>query len=621
MDLERKYVDDSLSLVRSYDPRMDFNEKKRYSVVTGIANILPQINVATGNSISAVSHTFQTSPEFAFDRRMLLKWYVELTITGTSPAGTLLQLGTNDGIRCMPISSMINNAQISFNGQSVSTLLSEYIQALNRYEDEQMSNGWVSTSPSQPDQFQTYSDYTVYGPARNPLARYGANTTQIPRGGHPITVVSDNGTTAVVRFVITEPLRLSPLTWDDFDQPALIGVNQITVQLNLNDFSRFWCHAYSAGYSITAITGSFYQNCELQYNLITPDSSVPISRQKNYFWSYSKIDRYLTNAGSVAQGASSSITCNSITLNAVPSRIYMYLRQRDADLLSTTTAWYNSDNMASIQSLNITFNGVSGLLASASPQQLYLMSVKNGLQLSWPQFNQFVGSPICAAFGSDIGLGNQGLAVGTRGNFQLTVQANFTNPITTSNTTPATTINYDFYVVVMMDGVISSFDSSFTILEGVLTKRDVLEVISQGSQFPYVPYQRVRTLYGKGFFDSIGSFFSDIYHKGLKPIGRSAFEAAKSVLPAVANVALRTAVPEAGPVLDVASALLRNPHGGAIVGGSPVGGAVVGGKRRGRPKGSKNKKTLRGGKIKSIAALKKQLKKSDSSSCSDSDTD
>ena len=598
-----------LELAKSYDPRMNFNEKKKFTVVTGIANILPQTTIATGNSTSSVVHTFQTSDEFAFDRRVLCTWYVELTITGTSTVGKLLALGTNDGIRCMPISSMINNAQVSFNGKVVSTLLGDYIQALNRYEDLE-SIGDNSIAPSMPDQYQTYSDYTVYGANSNPLAYYGVGGVRIPRGGHPITVVSDDGTTAVVRFVVSEPLRVPPFTWSTgYDEPALIGINQVNVQLNLNDFSRFWCHAYSASSTITSITGQFYQNCALSYNLITPDMSVVIDRARNYFWSYSDIQRYITNAGSLAKGASTSVTCNAITLNCVPNRIYLYARQRSSDLLSTSTAWLNSDNMAVINSLNLTFNGVSGLLSSATQQQLFVMSRKNGLDLSWPQFAGFVGSPVCVNFGSDIGLGNQLLAVGSVGNFQLTVQANITNPITTTNTTPATTINYDFFVVIMSDGVMSSHNSSFNIFTGVLNKEDVASVI-QNPYVPYVPYQRVRTLYGKGFFDSIGNFFRSAANKvkdvvvdkvvpfvkdTIIPRGLDAAQGyAASVNPALGN-ALAFGRQLAGVGVTGGAMSGGDVYGSAVTGGDVYGSAVTGGKRRGRPKGSKNK--MRGGHI------------------------
>ena len=579
-----------LSLAKSYDPRLNFNEKKKFTVVTGISSLLPQTNIATGNSTSSVVHTFQTSDAFAFDRRMLLKWYVELTITGTSPGSTLLQLGTNDGIRCMPVSSMISTGQVSFNGKVVSTLLSEYIQALNRYEDLEMANGWTSMSPSMPDQYQTYSDYTVYGVNRNPLARYGVNDSQICRGGHPITVVSDDGTTAVVRFAITEPLRISPLTWNDYDEPALIGVNQINVQLNLNDFSRFWSHAYSSGYTISSISGQFYQNCELQYNLITPDPAIiTIDRSKNYFWSYTDIQRYLTNAGSVAKGASSSVTCNSITLNSIPTRCYVYLRQRNADLLSPSTAWLNSDSMAVINSMNITFNGNAGSLSSASQQQLYLMSVKNGLQLSWPQFQGFVGSPVCFAFASDIGLSTHLLAVGSRGNFQLTINVNFTNPITTSNTTPATTINYDMYVIVLSEGILSCYNSNFNTFIGVLDEKDVA-MVAQNPAIPYIPYQRARTLYGKGFFDSIGSFFSGAFNKA-KDIAKDVYGIAKDTVLPIASQAV-------GQLAQTALPLAQQYALGKLgLGGAVSAGAVSGGRRgRGRPKGSKNKPKV-GGKI------------------------
>lgn len=585
--LERKYVENNLSLAKSFDPRMDFGERKKYTVVTGIANLLPYTNIATGSSVSTVNHTFQTSDNFAFDRRMLLKWYVELTITGTSPAGKLLQLGTNDGIRCMPISSMITNGTVTLNGFGFSTQLSQYIQAVNRYEETMLEDGFVSMSPSMPDQYQQYADYTVYGVNRNPLGRYGTNTTQIPRGGHPIEVVSDNGTTAVVRFVVTEPLRISPMTWDEYDEPALIGVNSVNLNLQLGDFSRMWCHAYSAGYTITAISGQFYQNCEVQYNVITPDTSVVIDRSRNYFYPYNTFLRLETGGSSLAPGASGTTTSQAFQLDCVPNRVWVYARQRDSDLLDTSSAWYNSDSFAKITSMNVTFNGVSGLLASASPEQLYQMSRKNGLNMSWPQYDQYCGAPVCFAFGSDIGLGNQLLAVGSKGNYQLQVQATYLNTNTSSNPTPSTTINYNLYVVVMRDGVVSSFNSVFSSSVGVLDRSDVYKVISS-PDIPYIPFHRGRVLYGKGFFDDLWS--------GLKGFFKSVPKIAQQALPIAQQLAPLVA-PGIGPALAAATPLINLAAGSGV-----TGGAVTGGARRGRPKGSKNK-PKRGGRISSPEEL------------------
>lgn len=576
----------SIQLSKSYDPRMLFAEKRSFNVVTGIANILQQKNVSTSYSGSNVVHALTIPQNTVLDRRINMRWYVQLTITGTSP-NPLLQLGTNDGIRANPISAMITSLTAQIGNTNVSTQPFDYIQQLTRYEKPDDQSTWYSMSPSYPDQFQTYSDYSVYGVARNPLALYGSNDYQIPRGGHPITVVSDDGSTAIVRFVVNEPLRLSPFNWLDTDAPGLVGVQTLNINATLGDFSRMWSHAYSGTYAITGITGSFYAPPELDYQVISPDISVGINKQRPYLYPYQEITRYVTTGPSLAKGASSTVSTNTVQLNAVPSRVYIYARQQNSDLLGSSP-WLNSDSCANITACSITFNNNNSLLAAASEYQLYAMSVKNGLQMSWPQWKKYCGSVLCVEFGSDLGLQNLGLAPGTGGSFQLQANVTFNNPITTSNTTPATTITYAVYVVVIQDGSLVSSNGTFSTAIGILNNENVIAAI-KNEDIPYVPFNRMKSIYGNGFFDSVGNFFSDVYHKGIKPLGEAALSAVAPGIEKFGN----SFVPGLGTVA-------RGFTGHGVTGGDILTGG--GAKKRGRPPGSKNKpkklsEHLSGGKL------------------------
>ena len=98
-----------------------------------------------------------------------------------------------------------------------------------------------------------------------------------------------------------------------------------------------------------------------------------------------------------------------------------------------------TDTFAQINTVSITWDNRNGLLASALSTDLYTMSVKNGLQDSFPAWAQYSGSVLCVEMGSDIGL-LDGQAPGMAGQFQLNVQCNYTN-------ISAASINYQLYVV------------------------------------------------------------------------------------------------------------------------------------------------------------------------------
>src|SRR5690606_32698689 len=120
-----------------------------------------------------------------------------------------------------------------------------------------------------------------------------------------------------------------------------------------------------------------------------------------------------------AAGVTNPLSSNNIQLNSIPRRMYIYVRERNQDLYSTPN---NPDTYFSIENISIQFQNKNGLLASASKQQLYEISVKNHCNMSWTQWsggpvvnsalpfgstaNHYgtIGSILCIEYASDIGL-------------------------------------------------------------------------------------------------------------------------------------------------------------------------------------------------------------------------
>jgi len=116
---------------------------------------------------------------------------------------------------------------------------------------------------------------------------------------------------------------------------------------------------------------------------------------------YMEFPRYITqySAGSIAAGAIGQIQSQTITLPTIPDMFIIYAKPTQYTLNEvaggtvdpTQGDWYLplATRADSVQNpISINFDNFSGLLSSVTTEQLYAMSVKNGLEMDW---NEWVG--------------------------------------------------------------------------------------------------------------------------------------------------------------------------------------------------------------------------------------
>lgn len=130
----------------------------------------------------------------------------------------------------------------------------------------------------------------------------------------------------------------------------------------------------------------------LLYEFITPDPLQPIPRALES--SYFSIVSYPTKLGtSLAAGATANFTLASVQLTSIPRRIYIFGRPDDSLQTATTSDAYFTIPQLS-NPLTVTWNNYQ-LFSQFTPEDLYNMSVKNGLEMSYSQFMNFTGSIVC----------------------------------------------------------------------------------------------------------------------------------------------------------------------------------------------------------------------------------
>lgn len=518
-----------LDPVEVRDPRTILENKRDYAILR--AGSQTTCKIFTTTSISQSSIQFSCPPPsggIIVDRKMYLTVPIRLTFTGTAPVGQVLLNPAQDAPRAFPLSSAIDTLQVSINNQAVSIQMADIIQALMHFNtDAKLQELDYSMTPTYLDQSQAYSQ--LFGSTRSPLANYadGIDKAPMQRGAFPFTIVSNTNTSAIVDMVITEPLFLSPFYWGKHDASGFYNVNTMDFNITfLNQAgNRMWSHdAVSSGVATTinSISATFagfpgpafsYPTVQplMLFTYITPNETQILPYNMPITYPYFDVQRFPTDGNAVTAGSVTTLSSNNIQLNSIPRRMYIYIRERNQDLYSTPN---NPDTYFSIENISIQFQNKNGLLASASKQQLYEMSVKNHCNMSWTQWsggpvvnsalpfgtvgNHYgtIGSILCIEFASDIGLDSIE-APGKLGQYMLQVQIPAATNISNRTITPT------LYIVVVSEGsfTIEGLGKASTNI-GVISSKDILDA----KQSPFVNYRDVQEVNGGNFLSGLKDF-------------------------------------------------------------------------------------------------------------------
>jgi hypothetical protein len=250
--------------------------------------------------------------------------------------------------------------------------------------------------------------------------------------------------------------------------------------------------------------------------------------------------RYITTgfgpvARTVVPGVGGTVVSSqTIVLPQIPDMLIIYCKpQTYAD-----TSF--GDYYLPISRITVNFDNFAGLLSSHTTEQLYQMSVHNGLKMDYSLWRGFANRVVADAAGApamsrvqttggflvlkpgqDITL-QSGQAPSLIGNFTLQFQA------TVENYGAADEANPQLFVIAVNSGFFETLAGSSRIIKGVLSEADIIsaEPAPEGSR------EDLNRMVGAGFFSKLGSFLSkakDIYSatkpaisqiKGMLPEGK-----------------------------------------------------------------------------------------------------
>ena len=522
------------------DPRLDCLEFAQKEMSWGIFKGAEGQNTvqvqASSYSTSGVNWNFNSQSENSIiSRNIMARVQFLMTFTGTAPIGAPLLQNESDAPRCLPLASITDSLKITINGSSVESTYANSLVGLLRYNlDDDCKEIDLSMSPSTQDCYQRYEDGV--GSVRNPLSNYQNSGKDTGRGAfsydaitNPVSVDPAVPIVATVLFTVVEPLLISPMKYKASELASgLIGVQNMAVNFNFQagNLARVWSHSNVLGTTITSAVCSIGSGAtappSLLVNYLSPPllSQSQIPKQVNY--QYYKCETYINDMNTVVNtGASQTFTNNAIQLSTVPKRIYIWASRPESSKSYLTT-----DTFFRINSLSLNYLNVSGQFSSMSIQDLYLMCVKNGCNLSWSEWSGrtitigdsrgpatlgsvdgMVGSPIC------IDISDLHIPSNVASGMNLNSQLSFT--INVENVNVAENLGCQITTVLVYDALMTISNNSMATQIGIISERDVVE--TRKDRDNYIDWHSANSIYGGDLFSKLGHFAS-MGKKGLDAV-------------------------------------------------------------------------------------------------------
>jgi hypothetical protein len=395
----------------------------------------------------------------------------------------------------MPINQSATNVTVDIGDGSFNSKPQDYIHALGHYSDcYNLSERELSVAPCFMDRTASYEVTPVPNttnidvlnlPGRSPFSSYSENPYVVPRSGYN-GGLKLNGTTLLdpaltipqaftVVLTVCEPLFVSPLTYGDEVRGLTNFTNcSVTVALS-NQLSKVFS-SKTAATILTEIkvpdvtfgnaTLSFVSVGALGTNIgpqtngatklycsyVTSKMNIPqvLHYQHNPITSYKKSNITLSGLGFEA-------TSDSVQLSSVPKRLYVFVEP-------SVTNPNTPNTFAAISKMQLFFANGPSMLSQADQKQLYLMSERNGCQLSWTEWSNpsLSGSVLCVDFARDCGM-EMDWFVGRGGPVTCYFQCNGTVAATAPVTYNMWAIYvFDGYITITRGGSVVSYNSVFS---------------------------------------------------------------------------------------------------------------------------------------------------------------
>jgi hypothetical protein len=496
-----------------------------YGVFSGAStSTYQQYPAVSASSSQIIFNCAIPSENTLIDRNILIQatYNIKFTITKVAAGSTAFNYAIGECFQAFPINSSIKNMTATINNNSFSINSQDVLQQLIKLVDPRDFQKYNGMSPTMPDlYFNTYNDAVAsVADITGDYRKSGFDNFLVPRGSHPLKSITVDHRTNIggkdtslksthindifyvyLEAEFTEPLFLSPFLFggkDDFNNQALTGINSFNLVINLDtSLKRFFSTNNTNNITIQFTEANPITNAKLLFNFLTIQETDKIKTRNivNYidYPVFISNDETIVNAGNTK-----TIISNNYQLNQIPDLLIICCRR---PLRETTIRHTNS--FLPIRNISINFNNSSGLLSSATPQNLWRMSRINGSQQCWNEFWGYAGKANITATNTaltqylyntsgsiiiinpsrDLSLPYY-LSNGSVGNYNIQFKIDIINN-TTENFSP------ELVLITANSGIMVNDNGNTEIYTGLLTKELVVNANLHKSSIPSASYNRL----------------------------------------------------------------------------------------------------------------------------------
>lgn len=509
------------------DPRLEAmrygQDRLKWGIFKGTQSQNWVQEAASSYSTAGIQWNVTTQgPKMLLDRRVYARVQFQMTFTGSVGEGQYLLVDASDAPRAMPLAAITNNLNMQIDGTGFSCVYQTVIEAMLRYNNPFQQRQYdLSQSPSMLDKHARYEDGVAGN--RNPLAGYNDSAYEIGRGAFFLDSITQEvgpaggGTvTSTVKFTVTEPIIMSPFLYSCRDlQSAFYGLNRLNAQFTFaaGQLERIWSHAVTSGISVTTKTVDIGPSStsppELLLNYLEPPlldgiGENPVAPVYQYYETETHISEVAKTAAPSSGPGSNSVTVvvPSIQMPRVPSSIYLWFSRTNG-----TKTYNTTDTALRVDSLTLFFLGRSGQFSNATPNDLYAICCKNGLDLSYTEFRGLTqtlpSGDLIGLTGSYIKLDAEDLGIpdnmapGVATGSSLSIQATVAN-VNQVETLSSIQIN----LVAVYDGLVTINNGKAIQEQGIVDSTIVIETRKNND---WVDFSKAQRMYGGSFWGKLGS--------------------------------------------------------------------------------------------------------------------
>lgn len=540
------------------DERLDCADSIPFAVYRSGSNVTVSTFEAISKSASSITFNVQVPSETTvIDRRVIWESTIEFDVTFISGTGyndcKVMEYGKLQGFCAWPMHSLCNTMQATINNNSVTQNTADIIAALSRMHDMRELQRYNGMTPTKPDNYLNYADAVA---SINNVLASNANVAMEgdykPRGALTVSLSAVNASgnfatganinealnqnlpiTYHVVATFREPLLFAPFIYTNpmENGQGFYGIQNMNFvfNLNANGGNIYRCCDNNAYGPLASASSELYNenvaptmqnlniiNSRLIFNFLTPKpSDLLAARNVVQYWEMPRYIKssclgalassaYVPNANATVPPAfpTESIQSQSLQLNQVPDKLIVFFRPTLPNLFDTNRSLI-------IEGISINWNNQSGILASATQDQLWRYSVEAGSIQSWEEFSgvlqtyggvnnataQFspsglqtncfnnqlpsVGSYLMLDFAKHINLSEDYYAPGSLGNFNLQFTVRVASNYRSGGSGRIALGQMDLVICTVLSGVFVTEKGQSATYTGVLTKDDVLSAASQ----------------------------------------------------------------------------------------------------------------------------------------------